>query len=117
MWSWDLEVKVGRAETALLHSPAQVLPWNPFPRLTEGLQSEGFSFPWSAALSVKWGKCPFLLQNHIKGATVCHVEIKYLFRCTCFLFSSNTTVRVFKSGHLVSLCQPPDLLQYMKTIT
>lgn len=73
MHSWDLEVKVGGVETASLRSPTRVLPWSPFPKLTEGLEREGFALLWSTALSVKRGKEPFLLQNHVKGATVCHV--------------------------------------------
>lgn len=56
MLSWDLEVKVGGVERALLHSPTQVLPWSPFSRLTEGLETEGFAFLWFTALSVKWEK-------------------------------------------------------------
>lgn len=47
MLSWDLEVKVGGVERALLHSLTQVLPWSPFSRLTEGLETEGFAFLWS----------------------------------------------------------------------
>lgn len=73
MLSWDMEAKVGGAETASLRSPAPVLPWSPFPRLTEGPDTEGFALLWPTALSVKWEKEPFLLQNHGKGATLCHV--------------------------------------------